>query len=42
MHLKEGGMSGADCCWGEGGRGPWDGMVRVVEKVEIVGNDVKL
>ena len=39
--LKEGGMRGAGGSWGGGGGGPWDGMVVVVGKVEIVSVDVK-
>ncbi len=35
-------MLGAGGGWGGGGGGPWDGMVGVVDKVEIVGVDVKL
>jgi hypothetical protein len=40
--LEEGGMLGAGGSWGGGGGGPWDGMVGVVDKVGIVGVDVKL
>ena len=35
-------MLGAGGGWGGGGGGPWDGMVGVMSKVEIVGVDVKL
>ena len=38
---KEGGMLGAGGGWGGGGGGPWDGMVGVVDVVEIVGDVVK-
>jgi hypothetical protein len=40
--LKEGGMLGAGGGWGGGGGGPWDGMVGVIDKVEILVVDVKL
>ncbi len=39
---KEGGMLGAGGGWGGGGGGLWDGMVRVVDELGIVGDDVKL
>ncbi len=39
---EEGGMLGAGGGWGGGGGGQWDGMVGVMDKVEIVGVDVKL
>jgi hypothetical protein len=39
---EEWGMLGAGGGWGGGVKGPWDGMVGVVDKVEIVGVDVKL
>ncbi len=35
-------MSGAGGGWGGGGGGPWDGMVGVIDKVEILVVDVKL
>ncbi len=35
-------MLGASEGWSGGGGGPCDGMVGVVDKVEIVGVDVKL
>ena len=35
-------MLGAGGGWGGGGGGPWGGIVGVVDKVEIVGVDVKL
>jgi hypothetical protein len=35
-------MLGTGGGWGGGDRGPWDGMVGVVDKVEMVGVDVKL
>jgi hypothetical protein len=38
---KEGGMLGAGGGWGGGGGEPWDGMVGVVDVVEIVGDVVK-
>ncbi len=38
---KDGGMLGAGGGWGGGGRGPLDGMVGVVDLVEIVGDVVK-
>ncbi len=34
-------MVGAGGDWGGGGGGPWDGMVEVVDVVEIVGDVVK-
>ena len=37
----EGGILGAGGCWGGGGGGPWDGMVGVVDLVEIVSDVVK-
>jgi hypothetical protein len=40
--LKEGGMLGAGGSWGGGGGGLWDGMVGVIDKVEIMVVDVKL
>ena len=40
--LKKGGMLGAGGGWGGGGRGPWNGMVGVIDKVEILVVDVKL
>jgi hypothetical protein len=40
--LEEGEMLGAGGGWGGGGGGPWDGMVGVIDEVEIVGVDVKL
>ncbi len=39
---KEGGMLGAGGGWGGGGGGPWDGMVGVIDNVEILVVDVKL
>jgi hypothetical protein len=39
---ERGGMLGASEGWSGGGGGPCDGMVGVVDKVEIVGVDVKL
>ena len=39
--LTEGGMLGAGSGWGGGGGGPWDGMVGVVDLVEIVSDVVK-
>ncbi len=38
---KEGRMLGAGGGWGGGGGGPWDGMVGVVDVVEIVGDVVR-
>ncbi len=37
---EEGGILGAGGGWGGRGGGPWDGMVRGIGKVEIVGVDV--
>jgi hypothetical protein len=39
---QEGGMLEAGGSWGIGGGGLWDGIVGVVDEVEIVGVDVKL
>ncbi len=39
---KEVGMLGAGGGWGGGGGGLWDGMVGIIDKVEILVVDVKL